>query len=1563
MWISDDYYKELLGVIKQFAKGNFDFEEDRLEQFNHIKYKDITNLLIEVKKNSRRQIYNIAKMLQLFADGNYETIDGGNAELGDYQEIYHAHNRAVRHLDRINRHIERLKEAVTEKGKIDSRLDTDELEGKWFDSISNINTILESLATPVDEIRAVINNVAKGDLTQKMRLKIDDFKISGDFLNLAITINTMVDQLSLFASEVTRVAREVGTDGLLGGRAKVEGVSGIWLDLTNNVNRMADSLTVQVRNIADVTTAVAQGDLTQKITVDARGEILELKRTINRMVDQLSLFASEVTRVAREVGTDGLLGGRAKVEGVSGIWLDLTNNVNGMADSLTVQVRNIADVTTAVAKGDLTQKITVDARGEILELKGTINRMVDQLSLFASEVTRVAREVGTDGLLGGRAKVEGVSGTWLDLTNNVNGMADSLTVQVRNIADVTTAVAKGDLTQKITVDARGEILELKGTINRMVDQLSLFASEVTRVAREVGTDGLLGGRAKVEGVSGTWLDLTNNVNGMADSLTVQVRNIADVTTAVAKGDLTQKITVDARGEILELKGTINRMVDRLSLFASEVTRVAREVGTDGLLGGRAKVDDVSGTWLDLTNNVNGMADSLTAQVRNIIEVAMAVASGDLTRKIMIDVKGEFLELKNNINTMINVLAEEDTKNRNQNWIKDGVSILNKKILNKDTLAEQTEIAINQLSRYINAGVGTLYLYDSDTKSLKLEAAYAHVKSNNLPNEFKLGEGVVGQVAYEKRPIMLTNVTNSLSIDTGTTASKTVNTYTSPLVFKDKLIGVVEIASCEMLDRLKLEYFDSALDVLSGSLYALQANATSSLLIQSQRQSKDLEKQSIKLKLQNEELEKQRLAIDKQKKDLEDANRYKSEFLANMSHELRTPLNSILLLSNSLARTGKIDIEKINKQASIIHDAGKGLLDLINDVLDLSKIEAKLMTLNIEKIHFGSLSDDLYQLFAPQAEKKGITLKTNLHENTVEYLISDKVKLTQILKNFISNAIKFTGPDGLVELTFGKNREEDGDIRPIKISVADNGIGIEEEKIDLIFEAFRQADGGTSRKYGGTGLGLSISKEFAELLGGRIFVESELGMGSLFGLCLPKKIDTKEMDSELIEHVHKEKAAVRSNAENAAAPHEGQTQPNDSPRENIKTASRQTRNRISTKKDQISDNDTVILVVEDDKTFSDIIVEQVHKLGYKAIAAYDGNSAVLLAREYQPRAVLLDLVLPALDGIEVLRILKADLMTRHIPVKVFSCSGDANTVTKRMGAIDFIKKPLSIDIIGNIISSLVDFANHRNKQILLIEGEGNDSLAHLLSDHTINVAIAESAESGINLLLKREKFDCVVVNATSGIDLLGFLEVAVQKGITCPVIVYNENDFSHRELADFRKYYAGMVLKTASSYTKLVEEVSLFLHSIKDSLNTQKQELLTDAMTSDELLHSEKILIVDDDIRNVYALSSILEVKNMEIIYAQNGQEALELLNDEKNKFDMVLMDIMMPVMNGYEAIQEIRKMEKFKNLPIIALTAKARKEDKQKCMDAGANDYMAKPIDQEKLLMLLKIWAKKIILS
>jgi HAMP domain-containing protein len=624
-------------------------------------WKDLTDNVNHMASNLTEQVREIARVTTAVADGDLSRKITEEGKGGEVLGLSTTINRMVDSLNIFAAEVTNVAREVGVEGKLGGQADVPDVAGTWKDLTVNVNTMASNLTAQVREIAGVATSVANGDLSKKISINV-----KGEIAELKDTINQMVDSLNIFSDEVTRVAREVGTEGKLGGQAKVPDVAGTWKDLTDNVNTMASNLTNQVREIASVTTAVAQGDLSQKITEEGKGgEVLVLSNTINSMVDSLTLFAAEVTRVAREVGTEGKLGGQATVPTAAGTWKDLTDNVNIMVSNVTTQVREIANVATAVADGDLSQKITIDVKGEIAELKDTINQMVDSLNIFSDEVTRVAREVGTEGILGGQAEVPDVAGTWKDLTDNVNYMASNLTTQVREIANVATAVAKGDLAQKIAIEAKGEIAELKETINTMVDSLNIFSDEVTRVAREVGTEGILGGQAEVPNVGGAWWELTENVNTMASNLTTQVREIASVTKAVANGDLSKKISEEEKGgEVLELSTIINTMVDSLNILSNEVTRVAREVGTEGMLGGQAEVPNVAGAWLDLTGNVNTMASNLTSQVREIANVATAVANGDLSQKISIDVKGEIAELKDTINQMVdslNVFAAEVTR--------------------------------------------------------------------------------------------------------------------------------------------------------------------------------------------------------------------------------------------------------------------------------------------------------------------------------------------------------------------------------------------------------------------------------------------------------------------------------------------------------------------------------------------------------------------------------------------------------------------------------------------------------------------------------------------------------------------------------------------------------------------------------------------------------------------------------------------------------------------------------------------------------------------------------------
>ena len=848
-------------------------------------WKDLTDNVNSMASNLTNQVRDISQVSAAIAAGDLTqkiTVD----VRGELLELKQTINTMVDQLRGFADEVTRVAREVGTDGQLGGQAEVPGVSGTWKALTDNVNQLAGNLTTQVREIAQVTKAVARGDLSQKITVAA-----RGEVAELADTLNTMVDQLSAFADEVTRVAREVGTEGVLGGQAEVPGVSGTWKDLTDNVNYMASNLTSQVREIAQVTTAVADGDLTQKITVDARGEVLRLKDTVNRMVDQLRAFADEVTRVAREVGTEGKLGGQAEVPGVSGTWKDLTDNVNQLATNLTIQVRGIAQVTTAVAKGDLTQKISVDARGEILELKDTVNTMVDQLSAFADEVTRVAREVGIEGRLGGQAVVRGVSGTWKDLTDNVNELATNLTTQVRGIAQVTTAVADGDLSQKITVDARGEILELKTTVNKMVDNLSSFADEVTRVAREVGTEGNLGGQAQVKGVAGTWKELTDNVNSMADNLTDQVRNIAQVTTAVAKGDLSQKITVAARGEILELKDTVNTMVDQLGSFAAEVNRVAKEVGTEGMLGGQAEVEGVEGTWKRLTENVNLLAANLTNQVRAIAEVSRSVTEGDLTRSISIEAAGEVGELKDTINQMIANLAETTRLNTDQDWLKTNVARITSMLQGQRDLAAVSQLIMSELTPLVAAQQGAFFMSEhagptkeEDEVEYRLLASYGYKRRKGIQHSWKVGEGLVGQAAMEKQPIIVSDAPNDyIRVRSGLGEAAPVTIVVLPVLFEEQVLAVIELASFQPLSEVNQQFLEQIVETVGVVLSTIIANSrTEELLLQSQRLAEELQAQSEELQSQQDELRKSNLELEDQAKSLKASE----ELLQTQQEELQ-----------------------------------------------------------------------------------------------------------------------------------------------------------------------------------------------------------------------------------------------------------------------------------------------------------------------------------------------------------------------------------------------------------------------------------------------------------------------------------------------------------------------------------------------------------------------------------------------------------------------------------------------------------------------------------------------------
>ncbi|MDI3386435.1 HAMP domain-containing protein [Streptomyces sp. B-S-A8] len=1351
-------------------------------------WKDLTDSVNTAFRNLTGQVRNIAQVTTAVANGDLSqkvTVDVS----GEMLQLKNTVNTMVDQLSSFADQVTRMARDVGTEGRLGGQARVDGVSGTWKELTDSVNFMAGNLTSQVRQIAQVTTAVARGDLSQKI-----DVDARGEILELKNTINTMVDQLSAFADQVTRVAREVGTEGRLGGQAQVPGVAGVWRDLTDSVNGMAGNLTGQVRNIAQVATAVARGDLSQKIDVDARGEILELKNTLNTMVDQLSAFAEQVTRVAREVGTDGILGGQAEVQGVAGTWKDLTQSVNGMANNLTSQVRNIAEVTTAVANGDLSKKITVDAKGEILELVTTVNTMVDQLSSFAEQVTRVAREVGTEGQLGGQARVPGVIGIWKDLSDNVNLMANNLTSQVRNISQVATAVANGDLTKKVTVEARGEVAQLADTVNIMVTTLSSFADEVTRVAREVGTDGILGGQARVPGVAGTWKDLTESVNSMASNLTGQVRNIAMVTTAIAKGDLTKKIDIDARGEILELKTTINTMVDQLSSFAEQVTRVAREVGTEGQLGGQARVRDVDGTWRDLTESVNEMAGNLTRQVRAIAAVATAVTRGDLNLKIDVDASGEIQVLQDNINTMIANLRDTTIANKEQDWLKGNLARISGLMQGRRDLEDVAGLIMSELTPVVSAQHGAFFVAqptddgaelaveeDEEAYELRMLGSYGY-SMGSMPTSFKPGETLIGTAATEKRTILVENAPSGyLKIASGLGDAPPAQVIVLPVLFEGKVLGVIELASFQPFTQIQRDFLSQIAEMIATSVNTISVNTkTEVLLMQSQElteqlreRSAELENRQKALQASNAELEEKAELLAQQNRDIEVKNteieearqvleeraeqlaismRYKSEFLANMSHELRTPLNSLLILAKLLADNAEGNLSpKQVEFAETIHGAGSDLLQLINDILDLSKVEAGKMDVSPTRIALVQLVDYVEATFRPLTAEKGLDFSVRVSPELPATLNTDEQRLLQVLRNLLANAVKFTEsgavelvirpansdvPDGIREqlLEAGSLREAGADL--IAFSVTDTGIGIAGSKMRVIFEAFKQADGTTSRKYGGTGLGLSISREIARLLGGEIHAASEPGRGSTFTLYLPLHPSElppqgySQLPPVLPAGVHSVKAALPPVPEEDEAP----------------------------------------------------VVEESAPAPAVEPQAPTATSGTLFRR--RRRSVQAPEQRPALPG-----------------------------------------QP----------------------------APGGSSAA---SQPAAEPWPAEEAEEDA-----RPTF-----------------------------------------------HFGG-----------------------------------------------EKVLIVDDDIRNVFALTSVLEQYGLSVLYAENGREGIEVL-EQHDDTTLVLMDIMMPEMDGYATTTAIRRMPQFAGLPIIALTAKAMKGDREKAIQSGASDYVTKPVDPDHLLSVMERW-------
>jgi CheY-like chemotaxis protein/signal transduction histidine kinase/HAMP domain-containing protein len=1515
----------------------------------------------------------LLRALQAVRDGDF-SVRLPSDQTGLAGKVADTFNEIVIANQRMSCELERAGQTVGKDGKTRHRVSIDRRSGAWGAMEASVNSLIDDLLWPTTEVTRSIASVVKGDLSQAMSLEVDGRPLKGEFLRSATIVNTMLEQMSAFTSEVTRVAREVCTEGKLGGQAVVPGAAGTWKDLTDNVNSMAGNLTGQVRNIAEVATAIASGDLSRKITVDVRGEILQLKEAINTMVDQLRSFASEVTRVAREVGTEGKLGGQAIVPGVAGTWKDLTESVNAMASNLTSQVRNIAEVTTAVARGDLSRKITVDVRGEILELKNTINTMVDQLNGFAAEVTRVAREVGTEGKLGGQAIVPGVAGTWKDLTDNVNSMASNLTGQVRNIAEVSTAIARGDLSRKITVDVKGEILQLKETINTMVEQLNSFAAEVTRVAREVGTEGKLGGQAYVPGVAGTWKDLTDNVNVMANNLTNQVRGIVKVVTAVATGDLSQRLTVASKGEVAALADTINSMTDTLGIFADQVTSVAREVGVEGRLGGQAHVPGTAGTWKDLTANVNLLAANLTTQVRAIAEVATAVTKGDLTRSIQVDARGEVADLKDNINAMIGNLRATTDRNTEQDWLKTNLAKFSRMMQGQRDLVAVGQMLLSELCPLIDAQHGIVYVMEGNNRSshLKQLASYADPSESSEARSYRVGEGLVGQSAADRQRMLLANIPqDAIHVRSGLVEARPRNIIALPVLYEGQVKAVLELASLYEFTASRLAFLEQLTGSIGVVLNTIEATMrTEGLLKQSQQlatelqtQQKELQQtneelatkakllaeQNAEVERKNEEIELARRALEEQAAELALTSRYKSEFLANMSHELRTPLNSILILGQQLAENADKNLSTRQVEfAKTIHGAGTDLLNLISDILDLSKIESGTVTVESEDLLFTHLRETIERNFRHEAESRKLSFTTDFDAHLGRTIITDSKRLLQVLKNLLSNAFKFTS-DGGVRLHVGLATGGWTKGHPtlstapavVEFSVSDTGIGIPLEKQKIVFEAFQQADAGTARKYGGTGLGLAISRELANLLGGEIRLSSVLGSGSTFTLYLPLNY---------VGPAYGKQGLSQTTPAKTAPP----------PFQPIVLPAARTED-VPDDRESVEPSDLSLLIVEDDPHYAKVLLNLARDRGFKGLVAKNGTDALMLARKYRPTAVSLDVFLPDMLGWTVLNQLKRDPNTRHIPVQILTVEEERQYGLEH-GAFAFMNKPLTTDGLESGFDRIKSFAAPRLRRLLVIEDDPAEQMgiAELIGHNDVEIT---QVTTGADALLKmRDRpFDCVVLDLKlpdiSGFDLLTEIQQDPKLRET-PIVVFTGRDLLQSEEEELRKKAKSIVLKGVRSPERLLDETALFLHRVIADMPESKQQMIETLHQSDEPLQGRKVLVVDDDIRNIFALNSLLERHGMQVVSATTGEDAISLL-EETDDLSLVLMDIMMPEMDGYETMRRIRSNPKFRYLPIVALTARAMKGDREKCLAAGASDYVAKPVNTDQLLSLVRMWLQR----
>jgi CheY-like chemotaxis protein/HAMP domain-containing protein len=1312
----------------------------------------------------------------------------------------------------------------------------------------------------------------------------------------------------------------------------------------------------------------------------------------------------------------------------------MPDSVPARAD--TVDSTVLLAVLAKVKSGDFTARMPLEWTGVAGKVADGLNEVIIANQALGAELARVGQVVGKEGRLSQRVVLGGWAQSWSGSIHCVNSLIDDLVRPTVEMQRVIGAVADGDLSKKVSADVQGEMLELKNTINAMVDQLNGFISEVTRVAREVGTEGKLGQAAAVTiEVGGVWKDLTDNVNLMAGNLTGQVRNIAEVTTAVANGDLSKKISIDVKGEFLELKNTVNAMVDQLKTFSGEVTRVAREVGVEGRLGGQAQSKEVGGVWKDLTDNVNQLAANLTNQVRAISDVATAVIEGDLTRQVSVEASGEVALLKDKLNEMIRNLRETTDQNVEQDWLKTNRERFTRMLQGQDDLTAVSSMILSELATLVSAQHGVFYTMTSRSDRgeplLELQAGYGYEERRHLSTSFRLGEGLVGQCAKEKKRILLSDVPGDyVKINSGLGESPPLNIIVLPVLFEGSLRAVVELASFSRFSETHQSFLDSITESIGIVLSTIQAaGLTESLLKQSQSQAEELRAQQEELRGSNIDLarqakllaeqnllaEQKNLEVEESKRLIEEkvsqlavSSKYKSEFIANMSHELRTPLNSLLILAQQLE--GNPDDNMTDTQveyASVIHSSGKELLALLNSILDLAKVESGTVRAENADVSVAELRTALLREFEHVARGKGLDFSIDVATDCPRRLVTDPQRLRQILKNLLANAFKFTHNGG-VRLQIGVAHSgwspETAPLQDatavVALAIVDTGIGIDEEQQQRIFEAFAQGDGTTARRYGGTGLGLSISRELASLLGGELNVRSALGEGSTFTVYLPSAGYEPSLRSAVEQHLspppqHLRPVVAQRWTATGARPMPAGSRANSAP-------------QFAGMK---------VLVVDDDPRNIFAMTALLGQSQAEVIAAESGADAIAtLQRVPGIDLVLMDIMMPIMDGYETMRAIRA--LDRFTTLPIIAVTGKAMAGERQRcldaGATEYVPKPVDpilflasvqrwVPTVAAIATPLVTAAPDRpgvlsgrddrgaddtdqtgqrprksgradssiaGVKVLVVDDDIRNifALAALLERGHADVTVVESGAEAIAVLTRTPDVDIVLMDIMmpimDGYDTIRALR-AMDQFSSLPIIAVTGKAVAGERQ---RCLDAG-----ATDYVPKPVDTAELLAALRPWLPTH-------ARPGDPLVVSGeppgtsgaprprpsnglegsaiagvKVLVVDDDFRNIFAMTAVLERGHADVLVAESGAEAIALL-ERVPDVGIVLMDIMMPVMDGYDTMRAIRAIDRYADLPIVAVTGKLAGGERQRCLDAGANEYVPKPIDTAELLAALRPW-------